>query len=385
MTKLTLTRFLLCFCAFLLYTPKAESQEILNSVSADSIINTESESADEINDSWVRLISMVQRLYTTTLDPFDPIYLVNPGEGFDGVGNIFLTKNNQIQDRCGASLLYSGKHLLTAAHCLTNDQGVVNVIDLEARFDLLSGTISYAIPPHNIAIAPGWDGNLVNGNDLAIITLEEIASPQITRYNMYSQSDEIGQIGIKVGYGRSGTGDEGEVLDVGVKRIGQNRYDADGSLRSTRFNGATNTILGYDFDNGLPKNDAFDFFFNVPNLGVGNLEVAAARGDSGSPSFLNGKIAGVTSFREKIFARDDQGSLVSSDIDFAHNSSFGEFMYETRISAYTDWIKGEIQPIPEPNTIIASLLLGSRQIGLLGKGFLSKVLNRPPQSPHETE
>ncbi|TVQ46793.1 MAG: hypothetical protein EA365_04540 [Gloeocapsa sp. DLM2.Bin57] len=383
MAKPNFTPFLLCFSAVLLYTPQAKSQEILNNVSDDTIISIESELPPEMDDSWVRLISRVERLYTTAGDPFEPIYLVNPGQGFDGVGNIFFTTNNQFQDRCGASLLYSGRHLLTAAHCLTNNLGVISVTDVEARFDLVSGTVSYNIPIDNIAIAPGWDGNLVNGNDLAILTLEEIASPEINRYDLYNQSNEIGQIGTKVGYGRSGTGNQGEVLPVGTKRTGQNLYDADGSLRSALFGGATTTILGYDFDNGLPENDAFGFFFDINNLGLGELEVAAARGDSGSPSFINGQIAGVTSFRETIFAVDESGSLVTPDVNFALDSSFGEFIYETRISAHTEWIDREITKTPEPNIIIGFLgAIASRQIWLLGKGFLSKVLNRAGKSPH---
>lgn len=383
MVKPTLTRFLLCFCAVLFYTPQAESQEILNNVSDDINITIGSDLPPEMDHSWIRLISRVQRLYTTAGDPFDPIYLVNPGGGFDGVGNIFLTTTSNTQDRCTASLLHSGRHILTAAHCLTNNLGVISVTDVEARFDLLSGTVSYNIPIDNIAIAPGWDGNLVNGNDLAILTLEEIASPEINRYDLYNQSDEIGQIGTKVGYGGSGTGNQGEVLPVGTKRTGENLYDADGSLRSAIFGGATTTILGYDFDNGLPENDAFGFFFDIDNLGLGNLEVAAARGDSGSPSFINGQIAGVTSFRETIFAVDEEGFLVTPDVNFALDSSFGEFIYETRISAQTEWINREINKTPEPNTIIGFLgAIASRQIWLLGKGLLSKVLNRAGKSPH---
>jgi len=358
MFKPIFTRFLLCCLAVIVYTPKVQSQDIINPGPEDVTIDINDDPADASDEDWVRLISLVERLYTTAGDPFAPIYLVNPGEGFDGVGNIFLTTNTQIEDRCGASLLYSGQHLITAAHCLTNSQGVVNVTDLEVKFDLLSGTITEDIPPSNITIVPGWDGNITNGSDLAIITLENQAPPEIERYNIYRQSNEIGSIGTKVGYGRSGNGAVGDILDVGTKRAGRNLYDADGSLRSVYFGGATTGILGYDFDNGQTENDAFGFFFDIPNLGLGNVEVAGAPGDSGSPTFINGQIAGLTSFRETIFAVDEDNIIESSDVDFQLNSSFGEFTYDTRVSVYADWIDQEIGIVPEPTSILGSLLIG---------------------------
>ncbi|ELR98342.1 trypsin-like serine protease [Gloeocapsa sp. PCC 73106] len=367
--KFNIIRFFFFFVAFGLYIPEAQSTIRIDPAGEDLIIQGGPDVEVDFNPEF-RVVSLTQPLYTTTINSFNPIYLVNPDEGFDGVADIFLSSpNSPISERCSGSLLSTGKHVLTAAHCLTNNQGRINISNAEVNFDIPSGRITFNVPSNQITLAPGWDGTLVNGNDLAILELDSRAPEEVDRYLIYRRSDEINQVAVKVGYGRSGTGNQGDILDTGVKRVGLNRYDADGSPRGEFFEGATTGILGYDFDNGRSRNDAFDYFFDLSNLGVGQQEVGGARGDSGSPTFIDGKIAGVTTFRETIFTIDENGSLVSSDRDFAINSSFGEFMYDNRISFYQVWID-EVTEIPE-NLSVVACLVGAGFIGVMKTGCIT--------------
>jgi len=258
---------------------------------------------------------------TTAGDPSD--YLVNPGEGYDGVAELILGGS-----RCTGALLPTGAHILTAAHCLTGNSGNQNVFDGRVNFDLDTGNVSLSLS--DIFIHPDWTNNLWAGNDIAILELENEAPEAAERFEIYRQTDEVGQVGDKVGYGRSGNGNDGRVLDPGTKRQGQNLYDATGELFERFGWGTSDNTLVYDFDNGLPENDAFgdSFGSDYADLGLGADEVNGAPADSGGPTFINGLIAGITSF----------GTRWSSDIDRIINASFGEFSFDTRVSSYADWI-----------------------------------------------
>ena len=60
-------------------------------------------------------------------------------------------------------------------------------------------------------------------------------------------------------------------------------------------------VLFSDFDDGTAAHDAFGLFFGLNGLGQGADEVSTSSGDSGGPSFINGQIAGVTSFGIRVF------------------------------------------------------------------------------------
>ncbi len=62
------------------------------------------------------------------------------------------------------------------------------------------------------------------------------------------------------------------------------------------------------------------FLYDVCDAGLGNAEANTAPGDSGGPSFVNGRIAGVTSYG--LFG----------------NAAFGDISQHTRVSAFAGWI-----------------------------------------------
>ncbi|MCS7026251.1 MAG: trypsin-like serine protease [Bryobacteraceae bacterium] len=262
-------------------------------------------------------------------DPNDPLYQ-SPATGVS-----FLTIGSTA---CSGALLVTGQHILTAAHCVVNASGPTAAT---ARFETPSGTFIYNSA--SIAYHPNFDSsNLLAGFDIAIIYLGLTVDASIDRYPLFTDSDELGQVGIVVGWGREGTGTSGG--DGGT--VGNRRRQGENEIDQI-LNGR---ILIYDFDNGNPAQNV------LGGTGRGQMEVSTYRGDSGGPTFLGGRIAGIHSF----FActPDPSGGrrcLSPPDIDTSLNGTFGELFGDTRVSSYIDWITSTISDIPEPNTYFLAL------------------------------
>lgn len=267
------------------------------------------------------------------------------GGEMSGVARLIINGNTL----CSGALLGTGRHVLTAAHCVTDAFGQSTFSSGQAQFPVTANANPYTgsfanVAMQSVTVHPGWTGNITSvGNDLAIITLAAVAPAGADRYDLYTASDEIGQVGTKSGYGRTGTGATGDTLGTDWRR-GQNTYE----MTALDFwgDGESNpNILMYDFDNGTSGNDGFGFFFgpSFQNTGLGLNEVMSAPGDSGGPTFINGQLAGITSFGLRLAANTGQ----SSDTDTFLNSTYGEFAGDTRVSGYSSWI---MATIPEPGT-----------------------------------
>ncbi len=170
-----------------------------------------------------RLEAMEERLA-----PVVGAYSIPPQElGFDGV----------VRMNCTGSLLPSGRHILTAAHCLTDLNGNIDVASVMVNFDLRDPsapnglrTRTITVPQADYRIYPAWNGDGRAGNDIALLLLPELAPSGpgdmgADRYDIYRTSDEVGKIFTFVGYGATGTGASGHDGSFGTKRIGQNRID----------------------------------------------------------------------------------------------------------------------------------------------------------------
>lgn len=291
-------------------------------------------------------------------------YVVPPGD-FSGVAGLLSLDRSGELSICTGSLLTGGLHLLTAAHCLTDTQGNFEVINTTAIFELSDGFFSLDIADDGYFIFPDWSGNLFRGDDIAVLKLAEPAPTDVEQYDIYRGADEVGQVFTQVGYGQGGTGDEGAVLPGGTKRFGQNRFDALGDIldplyRQT-FPDFTGVVPGsqllFDFDNGLPENDAFSSL-GISDLGLGNNEVGTGQGDSGGPSFIGNAIAGVSSY--------GADTISPPDIDTEFNRSFGEIAGNTRVSLYAsfvdDAVAGKVSSavlVPEPSSVLGAIAFGA--------------------------
>lgn len=292
------------------------------------------------------LVAGLDVRYTTAGDPAN--YVVSPGSGLDGVTDLIIDTGAGLA-RCSGSLLTTGIHILTAAHC------VDTALSATAFFDLPGGEASRTASA--FFVHAGWSDNVLVGNDIAIVRLASAAPIEAERFDIYHGSSEVGAIGEKAGYGKSGTGNQGAILPSGTKRAGQNRYDAlaDVFVSKGWFPGITpGTQLAYDFDNGLTANDAFGLFFGLSDLGLGLAEVSSAPGDSGGPTFIGGLIAGVTSYGFGFTCFDGTPDVNCGITD----SSFGEMSVDTRVSAYAGWVDSVITPVPEPASIALVLVGG---------------------------
>jgi hypothetical protein len=93
------------------------------------------------------------------------------------------------------------------------------------------------------------------------------------------------------------------------------------------------TQLLADFDDGSSARDALGQLIGQNDTGLGWAEGLIAQGDSGSPAFLDGHLAGIASYTASL-----SRGVIHPDIDSVQNSSFGEIAAWQRMSAHQQWI-----------------------------------------------
>ncbi|MDO5309716.1 MAG: trypsin-like peptidase domain-containing protein [Planctomycetia bacterium] len=278
-----------------------------------------------------------------TLDDIDG-HEVYAGDGYESVCFIQVgdtvdtttggTTNNDANDVAvgTGSLLTTRRHILTAAHVVCDDNGVpIDLTDtpIYCTFETKSGVVT--IPVASIYVHPTYAGDPADNQvDLAVLTLQTSAPASLTGYELYTGSSELGQTITFVGYGTYGdvgdTEDEIDDRNIGRKHYGQNVYELTGA--DFDLAGNPNTLV-YDFDDGTYANDYLGNYYGIRNLGLGTQrEAITAPGDSGSPSFINGQIAGVCSYGSNFGIEDSFGP--------------GNYQVDVRVSAYVDWINQAI-------------------------------------------
>lgn len=229
--------------------------------------------------------------------------------------------------------------VLTAAHCVGGASGSATATFTD------SGTNNEVYGVSSYVVHPSWSGSTLTQVDLALVYLTSPLAAWVSLYELYHSTDEVGQVYQVAGWGEqaSNGGAQGSAGGAGTGlRVGNNLWDGTfapfapfvpaGPIR--------NDILVSDFDDGTPGNNGWAVYFpalGLTNAGVTN-EVTVARGDSGGPGFLGGRVAGITSF-SATFAPPVSGA-------------FGEFNGMTRVSSHLEWINlnAGTSQVPEPAT-----------------------------------
>lgn len=314
-----------------------------------------------------RLVSReASRNIVTTVDPVSPEYLSihGIGSGYSGIAGLLITTASGTSI-CTGSLI-NGFQLVTAAHCVADENGNPNALGIQSVFFPDAGG-QYVDTAASFVIHPDYTGSAFDEHDIAVINLGIEAPADLDRYGLY-YGDATGSAFEFVGFGRRGQGETGNTIAAGTAIRGFNEFDALG-IELFPYLGITtaDSMYLFDFDNGLPENDAFGYWLGASyfGLGLGDLESMTAGGDSGGPSFVNGQIASVTSFGFTLsFTDPDTNEVITADFLDGLQSSFGEFGGNTSIAANRGWLESVM--VPEPSTFI---LLGA---GLLALGILRR-------------
>ncbi|MBM3763229.1 MAG: S1 family peptidase [Acidobacteria bacterium] len=258
--------------------------------------------------SFLSLVPKASAIVVGGTDPNNPIYL----SGQTAVGYSLVPGVGG----CSGSLLNTGIHFLTAAHCLLGASG-----DATVRF--WNGSQTFEYKSTSLISHPDFESNnYFASNDIAIITLGQTVDSSINRLALYTGNGELNQVGTLIGRGGTGIGSNGDRTSDGIRREGTNTIDAI----------INNRILFYDFDDGTTARSTLGS--STPTA----REVSIYFGDSGGPTLLNGQIAGVHSFLT-CFSGTTSQCATSVDVDGVINATFGERFADTRVSFYAAWIQ----------------------------------------------
>lgn len=324
-----------------------------------------------------------------TYDTADQVALARTFGAFSGVGSLFVstvsTATTNLGSLCTGSLVASNV-VLTAGHCLSDytPEGVYDPVTSVTFYLPSAGerTAANTYTATTWQVNPGYTGDLLNGNDLALFTLGSAAQGHDV-YSLFG-GDPL-QAFTRVGTGTTGgpdgtgTGVAGFDFD---QRAGNNLYEYFGD---DVFYGANHNILMSDFDDGSAVHDAFGRAGGNAQTGILG-ESDSSPGDSGGPEFINGQIVGVTSFGVTGAVFDGECGL-PTDIDPSAsaagqctNSSIGELAGDTWLLPYRSFIESYVAAAPEPETW-ATMILGLGAIGGLLRRARAR-LRRAAGDPH---
>ena len=209
--------------------------------------------------------------------------------------------------------------------CYTNSSAAYSASGFTVYFDTTGGRITVAATA--IYVNSAWDGNADDGSNVALIKIASVPNG-VTGFSLYTGTNEVGQTYNGYGYGMIGTGITGEQPNTDdTMHHWENTFDCTGTTI-----GLQSSQLVYDFDDGTAAHDALGVEYGIHNLGLGVNEGNSAKGDSGGPEFIDGKIAAIVSF----------GLEASTDIDGSVNSTYGEISVDTRMSSFVPWVASVI-------------------------------------------
>ena len=247
--------------------------------------------------------------------PFDCVGIVSSGVGF------------------GSGTLISSRVVLTAGH-------VVGATP--------SGTYRFGVGgadyfTTNVLLHPNYvsfDSSVQSGNDIALLIFDTDITG-ITPATLNTNTNELGTVGVNVGYGYRGIGSLGQGRGVGgesepfgVKAAGSNTVDRFGDF----YSNVSSKFMLQDFDNPLDPSTN-----RMGSASALDKECLIGQGDSGGglfQDFGNGYVlSGVHSFLDDFGTGD--GIL----------ANYGDVAGSVRVSQQLDFIRGGLASTPEPGSL----------------------------------
>jgi hypothetical protein len=257
-----------------------------------------------------------------------PLYIPGAGQ-FTGTVGLRMDYGADGAFVCSGSLIGS-HHIVTAAHCVSDGtpgrplSTTVYFYSFNPAEDApvyAGGASVTQVGVSGYAVHPLYTGEVIDQNDIAVLTMSSAAPAWATPYELSPLSDLTGLDHTITGYGaRSSSGGtngtlSGFGLGTGRLRTAENRFDF--RFGDADFNGyfednappAVDWVWISDFDNGTTAKDgscnamvaeglvgAVFTSSKYCDLGRGSREGIGAGGDSGTGYFVDGKLAAVHSF-----------------------------------------------------------------------------------------
>jgi hypothetical protein len=312
---------------------------------------------------------------------------------FDGTALLLFTTSTATGTYACSGSLVSSEYILTAGHCTDG------LLSMSIQFGYTNGVALQTRTAAAVVQAPGWNGTLDTGADLALVKL----SAPVTNLPIYSLSttNDVGKQFVMTGYGTSGNGSSAgsannplpNWTDGAYGHYGYNTFDT----TSDAFTAAWQTFSGenvytaptygrtyvadFDYYNAT-ANAANSTRYNTlqriadvtggtwgNNQGVGVNEALIGGGDSGGGDFVwNGTqwvLSAVHSWGWQFcggrFGSGTAGGGTNCDLSANNSSSFGDLMGSTAIVDHVDWINSVIA-VPEPESY-ALMLAGLALVG----------------------
>jgi hypothetical protein len=320
------------------------------------------------------------------------------GQTFNGVAGAFdgtallLFTSSQLSGTyaCSGSLMQGGMYVLTAAHC------VDGLLSMTIQFGYTNNVALQTRTAVSAVQAPGWDGTLDTGADMALVKLNAPVT-NLPTYKL-STTNDVGKQILITGYGTSGTGAGNSSPNWNDGNYGHYAYNTIDTT-SDQFEAAWDATTGegvytaptyghtyvsdFDFYNGTStQNTQYNTLQRIATAtggawtsgtSLGATEGLIAGGDSGGGDFVwdgtQWVLTGVHSwgwqFCQGRFGSNTAGGGSTCDYKTNNSSSYGDLSGSTAVYDHVAWINSVIA-VPEPGTY-GLMALGLAVIGVAAR------------------